>query len=138
MSSGRFQFSGSGTFETGGGTGITAVLAAAVVVILALEWIAARIWWILGGTAVLAVAVFLAVRWLLRYQEGREAAFAASRQARREIEAEAFPQVRQGTPPPAIVNHYHNDVHLHVAPGADVSSLIRALPSQASAAPEEE
>lgn len=134
---GEFEFSGSGTFRTGG-SGIVAVMVAAVVVILALEWIAARIWWILGGTAVLAVAVFLAVRWLLRYQEGREAAFAARRRAPRELEAEASPQVRQGTRPPAIVNHYHNDVHLHVAPGADVSSLIRALPVQGNAATEEE
>jgi hypothetical protein len=53
---GTFRFAGSGSFQTSsGGSGIAAIIAA-VLAILALEWIAAHLWWILAGTAVLAAA----------------------------------------------------------------------------------
>jgi hypothetical protein len=86
---GEFEFSGSGTFRTGGGARIVAAMVAAVAAVVAVEWIAARIWWILGGTALLAVLVVLGLRRVIRWQERREAAYGARRPAIRQAPADS-------------------------------------------------
>lgn len=61
---GDFEFSGSGTFSTSAGPWGAVLIVVAVIVILVLEWIAAHIWWILGGT-VGGAAVVVTPLWLM-------------------------------------------------------------------------
>lgn len=103
---GDFEFSGSGTFSTGSGSRGAVLIAAAVIAVLVIEWVTAHIWWILGGTGVLAVAVILALRWLVRRQQRREAAYGEQRAAIRCASAGEIPATASRTLPPVHL-HFH-------------------------------
>lgn len=120
--------------QTDGGDsarGIGVVLAI-MAAILAVEWLLARIWWILGGTAVVAVAVILAVRWLVRWQERREAAYGQQRAAIRAAGAANAP-AGPAAQPAALTVHHHYGPTFNVATGSDLASVVRALPPEGTA-----
>jgi len=77
------EWQGSGTWTTTGSSGNTIVLSAVggLVLIGTIEFIVARIWWLIGSTLTLGVlsiaAWFFLIRPLIRWQEGREAEFGA-------------------------------------------------------------
>ena len=134
---------GWGTWQArGGGLGpLAAVVGVAVVVIGALEWLLARIWWLIGGTVVLAAAVVAAYIALSRWTDRREARFAERRRAElAERPAAGLPQrprpaaVEAAPQPPAIVNHYHGP-HLTIygRDGEEAAARIirQALPGPA-------
>lgn len=75
-----------GTWQTADGGGAPVLAGIAVIAAVgALEWFAARIWWVLGGTAVLGALAVAAVLWLIRWSDRRAAAvFAARRPAPRD------------------------------------------------------
>ena len=111
----RGTWQGSGTWQTSGGSGgVMLTGAIALVAVGAVEWIAARVFWILGATALFFVLAVAAVLWLMRLGARREARHAAEHPflTTREtsapaLTATAIPQVTQGTTPPAIVNNYY-------------------------------
>jgi hypothetical protein len=78
---------------------LAAVVAVAVVVIGALEWLLARIWWVIGGTAVLiAVAGVVA---LSRWTDRREVSFAERRRLHlAAAELSPIPRRRRSMPHP--------------------------------------
>lgn len=80
-----------GTWQTtdGGPGGVVLAAAAVIVAIGALEWFAARIWWVLGGTLVTGALAVAAVLWLIRWSDRRAAAVFARRPAR---QPEDFPE----------------------------------------------
>lgn len=106
--------------QTGGGDDparIVVAVVAVVAAILAIEWVAARIWWILGGTAVLAVAAILAVRWLVRWQQRREAVWGERRPAMRYARADEVASAERRAVAPVHL-HFHG---LTVAEAAEVA-----------------
>jgi hypothetical protein len=131
-----------GTWRTtGGGSSVVPALVAGVVavvvIVAAVEWVLARIWWILGGTAVVAVLVILAVRWLVRWQQRREAAYGEQRAAIRHGSA-ACEIPALGTQPAALNVHHHYGPEIHVAPGTSLADIARAIPAGGTAVTEEE
>jgi len=107
--------------------GLAAVAAAGLA-----EWVFARVWWILGATAVaFAIAVHIVWR-LFRWAERRDARHAAERPFLITREAPAAtamvtPQVTRTTPP-AIVNNYY----IRIDPASrEAAAIIRtALPGK--------
>jgi len=115
---------GSGTWQTSGpGAGPVLAVAAAVAALAILEWLLARLWWLLAGTAVLAaagIAGYLALlRWAARHDTRPGAA-----PVDRAVPAAVRSQVTAITPP-AIENHVH--YHVHVGDEAS-ASIIRQPP----------
>lgn len=130
----RGTWQGSGTWETSGRGGRRLVLAAAAIIAAlgALEWLLARIWWVIAGLAVLAAAVLAVVRWLIRAQQRREAAFGdrlamTSRREAPALTVTATPQVT-ATLPPAIEQHVH--FHLDPADREALRVIRQALPGE--------
>jgi hypothetical protein len=142
----RGTWQGSGTWQTSGpGLGpLAAAAGIAVVVIGALEWLLARIWWLIGGTAVLAAAAIAAYIALARWTDRREARFADRRrtelaaQAAAELPHRPRPAAVEAAPqPPAIVNHYHGpQITIYGRDGEEAAARIirQALPGTAGEA----
>jgi hypothetical protein len=125
MSRGTRQ--GSGTWQSSGPDfegliGAAVLIGAAAVVIGVLEWLLARIWWVIGGTAVLiaiAVAGFVA---LSRWTGRREARFAERR--RLHLAAAELPH----PPPPPV----HTAPHTVITGGTHI--WLAGIPDAAQAA----
>lgn len=124
---------GSGTWQTSGpGLGAIAAVALLIVaVIVALEWLLARIWWLVGGTVVLIAATAAALYALIRWTDRREARFAERRRAelamqaaaRQTVTARVIPQVAQAAAP-ALENHVHYHVHVGERDAAAVAAML--------------
>ena len=110
---------------------LVGVVAAVLLAIAILEWIIARIWWLIGGTVLFLAAVAAILIAVLRWTERREARFAERRRAelaalaaaeRRAVTAQVIPQVAPAAQP-AIEQH----VHYHVHVGERDSAAARAM-----------
>jgi len=75
----------------GGPGGIILVIAAAVVFTGAVEWLLARIWWVLGGSAIIATVICWAAWRLLRWADRREARRGAELYAGRLVRSQVAP-----------------------------------------------
>jgi hypothetical protein len=104
----------------------------AALVLAAAEWVARRPWWELAGAAVVLVLV-AAGGWRARCAIRRMRAADLTQITARvqAVRAEAFPQVSRVEERPAVVNHYHQDIHIHGGVPAEVAAVIRAIPGQA-------
>jgi hypothetical protein len=133
----RGTWQGSGTWQTSGpDLGPLAALAGiAVVVIGALEWLLARIWWLIGGTVLLVAVAAAAFVALSRWTERREARFAAQRRAQlAERAAAELPRPQrpavEAAPQTVITGGTH--IWLGNMPDAAQAAIIRkALPGTA-------
>lgn len=117
----------------GDGSGLlVAVTAAVLLAIAVLEWLIARIWWLIGGTVLFLAAIAAVLIAVLRWTERREARFAERRRAelamqaaaeRQTVTARVIPQV---APPvhPAIENHVHYHVHVGERDAAAARAML--------------
>jgi hypothetical protein len=110
----RGTWQGSGTWQTGGGPDLTALIPVAVVAGVAyvvIQVIAALIWWIVGFVAVVVVAAVVLV--VCRVRRGRHARRAGP------VAAPVVYQVPAPAPPrleasqPHAIEPARNELHLH-------------------------
>jgi hypothetical protein len=125
MSKGTFTATGTFTTSGGGGRGYL-VAAAAVVVILVGEWVFGHVWWLLGITVGIGGAGAFLYVLAVRYHERRGVIVAAGFAELHAHHAELPPHA-----PPAVVNHYHQDIHIHGSAPEQVAAVIRqAIPGR--------
>lgn len=115
-----------------GGGGVIVFVMAAVAAVEGVQWILARIWWILGTGLLCAVLAAVAVGWLMRWARRRDARPVALWRPREvswepagQLRAEPVTELPRAEWPAAIENHYH--VHHHYAGDAE-----RAIPRRSS------
>ena len=100
---------------------VLAIGAAAVVVVELAEWVFARMWWILGGTAV-AFAITVWIVWrLMRWADRREARHTAEHPFL--ITREAPAAITSAGRPALGFRDLH--IHLDGAPSAEQAAVIR-------------
>lgn len=127
---GTFQFSGSGSFQTSGGSGILgAVIAAVAAGILVLEWVAAHLWWILGATFGI-VAVIVAplwwMAWKYRPHHGGHTWTAVAASPGRSVSGSGQQPAVGARPAAAIEGPHEVHYHFEVDPAALAEVLSRS------------
>jgi NADH:ubiquinone oxidoreductase subunit 6 (subunit J) len=100
---------------------------------LAVEWVAAHAVEVLAVTALCGAVAVAAVVALMRWGDRRERRHMSERpflvsRTVADLTATVIPQVTQGTPAPAIENHYH--IHLDPADREAARLIRQALPAQ--------
>lgn len=106
----RGTWQGSGTFEvTSGGGHLILYAVAALAVISAAEWVLARLWWLLGATAVAFAVAVTAVVWLIRRQQRIEAVRASTQTfiVTRDVQGLAALRRQEIGAAPVIINNFY-------------------------------
>ena len=121
----RGTWQGSGTFEvTGAGCGpVVAGAAVLVAAAAAVEWLLARIWWVVGGTVLVAAVTGAAVLCLMRWTGRREVEFGRQRQ-RSTLRAEQLREIGTSVPVPLVIEGGLH-IHLHGLDADEQPDVIR-------------